>query len=257
MLAPSNTPEPFPAPMQTATAMPTPLVPDSGWETLRPGLERRTLNLFDDQYQLAESIFILRVDQSAFRLDIGYHETPQTLDDWRAETGALVVVNGGYFREENGRAIPTGLTIIRGAAIGSSYEGFGGMLAIGEHGAQVRSLTAQPYNPAETLVSALQSFPLLVKPGGALGFPAENEDNQQARRTVIAQDRDGKIIFLVASRGLFTLHQLSLFLTNSDLNLDIALNLDGGPSSGILLNDPREMVNSLMPLPIVILIYAR
>ena len=224
---------------------------------MRPGLERRIFNIYDNQGQAIESLYILRVDQGAFQLDVVHHETPQKLEDWQAETGALVVVNGGYFREEHGRYLPTGLTIIHGRAFGSSYEGFGGMLVIGEHGAQIRSLALQPYHPAETFVSGLQSFPLLVKPGGVLGFPAELEDNQQARRTVIAQDKDGKILFLVASHGLFTLHQLSLYLTGSDLNLDIALNLDGGPSSGILLDDPREMVNSMLPLPIVIVVYAR
>ena len=46
---------------------------------------------------------------------------------------------------------------------------------------------------------------MLVKPGGELGFPAEREDNVAARRTVIAQDQAGRILFIVAPRGYFTL----------------------------------------------------
>jgi exopolysaccharide biosynthesis protein len=79
----------------------------------------------------------------------------------------------------------------------------------------------------------------------------------QARRTVIGQDKDDRILFIVAPRGHFTLHQLSLYLTESDLNLDIAINLDGGPSSGIWASEPREVIPSQTLLPIVILVYPR
>ena len=103
----------------------------------------------------------------------------------------------------------------------------------------------------------MQSFPLLVKPGGQLGFPAESEDNVRARRTAVAQDKEGRLVFLITPRGYFTLHQLSLYLTESDLNLEIALNLDGGPSSGIMLAEPREVIPSQVLLPIVILVYTR
>jgi hypothetical protein len=103
----------------------------------------------------------------------------------------------------------------------------------------------------------LQSFPLLVKPGGELGFPEPFEDNVAARRTVIAQDQEGRILFIVAPRGHFTLHRLSVYLMESDLNLDIALNLDGGPSTGILVSEPRELIPSQTLLPIVIFVHAR
>ena len=98
---------------------------------------------------------------------------------------------------------------------------------------------------------------MLVKPGGELGFPAESEDNVRARRTVIAQDREGRILFLIAPRGQFTLHQLSRYLTESDLNLDIAINLDGGPSSGLMIANPREVIPSQSLLPVVILVFPR
>jgi uncharacterized protein YigE (DUF2233 family) len=215
------------------------------------------IRLYNEQNQHIESLYIFRLDQTLFRLDVAYHETPQSLEDWQNETSAVMVVNGGFFRVENEKYIPNGLTILNGESLGSSYEGFGGMLAIHEGPAELRWLVQQPYFPGETLRAALQSFPMLVKPGGELGFPAEFEDNLQARRTVIAQDREGRILFLLTPRGHFTLHQLSLYLTGSDLNLDRALNLDGGPSSGIMLAEPREVIPSQSLLPIVILVYPR
>jgi exopolysaccharide biosynthesis protein len=131
------------------------------------------------------------------------------------------------------------------------------MLAIKEDRAELRWLVQKPYNSYEPLQAALQSFPILVRPGGELGFGAERENNVSARRTVIGQDKDGRILFIVAPQGYFTLHQLSVYLTESDLNLDIAVNLDGGGSTGILVANPREIIPSDRPLPFVILVYAR
>ena len=82
-----------------------------------------------------------------------------------------------------------------------------------------------------------------------------------ARRTVVAQDRAGRILFFVANRGTFTLHGLSRYLVESDLELDVALNLDGGPSSGLLLagegDDPRIHLAAFALLPVVIAAYPR
>lgn len=215
------------------------------------------IRLYNEENQHIESLYIWRLDQTLFRLDVAYQETPQSLEDWQAETNALLVVNGGYFRVENERYFPNGLTILDGQILGSSYGDFAGMLAISADGTELRWLSDQPYDPDEPLVAGLQSFPLLVKPGGELGFPAQSEDNLRARRTVIAQDNAGRILLIVTPRGHFTLHQLSLYLTESDLDLDIAMNLDGGPSTGILVAEPREIIPSQTLLPIVILAYPR
>jgi exopolysaccharide biosynthesis protein len=98
---------------------------------------------------------------------------------------------------------------------------------------------------------------MLVKPGGELGFGAERENYARARRTVIAQDKEGRILLMVAPQAYFTLHQLSVYLTESDLDLDIALNLDGGGSTGILVANPREVIPPRVLLPFVILVHAR
>jgi uncharacterized protein YigE (DUF2233 family) len=105
------------------------------------------------------------------------------------------------------------------------------------------------------LLYGLQSFPVLVKPGGQPGFL--EEDGLTSRRTVIAQDRDGRILFILAPWGSFTLYQLSAYLAASDLELDIALNLDGGTSTGLLLIEPAEDIPAFVPLPAVITVHSR
>jgi len=215
------------------------------------------INLLDEHGQHVESVYVLRLTAGRFQFDVAYHPQPQTLEAWQAETDALLVVNGGYYRLENDKALPNGLLVVNWEAMGSSYGAFAGMLAITDRGPELRWLARKPYDPAEPLRGALQSFPLLVKPGGMLGFPRELEDNQRARRTVIAQDREGRVLFLVASFGHFTLHELSAYLAASDLSLDLAINLDGGPSSGLLLTSPWEEIPAYTLLPIVIIVRGR
>jgi uncharacterized protein YigE (DUF2233 family) len=232
--------------------------PNGGnWPRLQPGLERRVIPIYDDQHQQVESLYVWRLDQNYFRMDVAYASTHKSLQTWQEETNAVMVMNGGYFSIENGSYFPDGLTIVNGKAFGSSFEGYGGMLAINQNQAELRWLVQKPYNPNEPLQAALQSFPMLVEPGGKLGFGAAREDGARARRTVIAQDKNGRILFIVAPEGYFTLHELSVYLTESDLNLDIAVNLDGGGSTGILVANPREIIPSKVLLPVVILVYAR
>ncbi len=250
----TNTVIPTPVPSPTATIVPT---PDANWTLLQPGLERRVFEIYNSQNQHVESLYVWRLDQNHFRMDVAYVERPKSLETWQQETNADLVLNGGYFSIENERYFPDGLAISNGEAFGRSFNGFGGMLAIDQSGAELRWLVQEPYNPDEQLQAALQAFPILVQPGGEPGFPADRENYARARRTVIAQDRDGRILFMVAPKGYFTLHQLSVYLTESDLNLDVALNLDGGGSTGILVAEPREIISPRTLLPFVILVHAR
>jgi phosphodiester glycosidase len=246
------TPTPIPSP--TSTVKPT---QDPDWSLLQPGLERRVLEVHNAQNQPVESLYIWRLDQKYFRMDVAHNERPQSLEAWQKETNAALVVNGGYFSIENEKYFPDGLTVINGKASGRSFAGFGGMLAVDQSKAELRWLVQKPYNAYEPLRAALQSFPILVQPGGELGFPAERDNHARARRTVIAQDQQGCILFIIAPDGYFTLHELSVYLTGSDLNLDIALNLDGGGSTGILVANPREIIHPGTLLPFVILVYPR
>lgn len=241
----------------TAMASWNPSSVDSGWESIRRGLERRKITLQDAALNPLEELLILRIDPDWFSLDAAYDPEGKGLEEWQSATGAEVVVNGGYFRRENETFLPAGLMVVGGKAIGSSYGSFAGMLAIRSTGPELRWLKTKPYDPQEPLTAALQSFPILIKPGGQIGFPEESEDNIQARRTVVAQDSSGKMVFLVSSLGYFTLRQLSVYLFDSDLGLDIAMNLDGGPSSGMLVNDPREIIPAQTLLPIVVTVFPK
>ncbi len=242
----SSTATPIIAPLPTATPL-----PDTGWVLLHEGMERRQIRLFDENGRLQDRLYLLRIDPNFYQFGIGYHpHEPQSLANWQAETGALVTVNGGFFTEE---FIATGRIVVDGVASGLSYEGFGGMIVINGGSIEVRSLVERPYVPNEPSQHALQSFPLLIKPNGELGFP--DETGRKARRTVIGQDVNGRILLILTHQSSFTLHQLALYLLQSDLQLHTALNLDGGPSTGLILADPPEEIPAYFNLPTVITIH--
>jgi uncharacterized protein YigE (DUF2233 family) len=215
------------------------------------------INLFDENGRHVEELYTLRLDPDHYTFNIAFDPEGKVLESWQEDTDALVVMNGGFFRIENSGYIPNGLTIIAGESMGVSYGPFGGMFIVKDDGPELRWLSHSPYDPNEVILAALQSFPVLVKPGGTLGFPEENEDHIQARRSVIGQRKDGLILFFVASKGYFTLHTLSKYLVESDFELDIAVNLDGGPSSGLILSHPYKIIPSFVPLPVVITVSKR
>ena len=253
---PSPTPWPTPTPYPTPWPTPTPEPPDTGWQSLQPGVELRQVRV--DAGDITERLTLVRLDPTTVRFRVHYDPTaPRLVAAWAGMLQSLLVVNGAYFTPENETL---GLLVSDGKKWGSSYGEFAGMFAVnpslaeGEEKVSVRWLHDHPYDPDEPLKQALQSFPVLVKPGGVMGFPADADDGRPARRTVVAQDRQGRILLIVAPWGCLSLHELARFLAGSDLALEVALNLDGGNSTGLWLKTGESSVkiNSLVPVPSVI-----
>jgi hypothetical protein len=54
------------------------------------------IRLFNAQNEHIESLYIYRLEQNLFRLDVAYRESSLSVEDWQGETNALMVVNGGF-----------------------------------------------------------------------------------------------------------------------------------------------------------------
>ena len=206
----------------------------------------------------AERLTIVRLDPATVHFRVHYNPTaPRPVSAWAERLQPLLVANGGYFTPENET---TGLLVSGGKTWGAPYGEFAGMFVVASDGqVSVRWLRDRPFDPDEPLAEALQSFPVVVKPGGVMGFPADADDGHPARRTVVAQDQEGHILVIVAPRGYLSLHELARFLAESDLALDVALNLDGGFSTGLWLkvNGTSVEIDSLVPVPSVISVERR
>jgi len=240
---------------------PAPEPPDTGWQSLEAGVELREIDVAVDPERPAERLRIVRLDPSQVEFRVRYSPgDPQAISTWGAEAGSLLVVNGAYFAppDEGGGTI--GLLVSDGQAWGTPLDSYAGMFAVVDSGdVSVRWLEASPYDSQEPLLQAVQSFPVLVKPGGVMGFPAGADDGTPARRTVVAQDGEGNVLFIVAPYGYVGLHELAVFLAESDLAVDVALNLDGGGSTGLWLaaGDTRVEIDSFTPVPSVISVRRR
>lgn len=253
----SPTPVPTLAPRATPTVRLTPTrtpePDDTGWQSLGNGVELRRLRV--ESNGASSQLWLARVDSARVRFRVLYDPAnPRPVADWFASVQPLLAVNGGYFTEDY-RA--TGLVISDGTRSGRSYAGFGGMFAVRTDRAEVRSLVARPYSPSEPLRQAVQAFPMLLQPGGKPGVT--EDDGMVSSRTVVGQDRRGRIVFVVSPDWVFTLKNLSAFLAASDLGLDTALNLDGGTSSGMMIAGPDGPtgVDSWVKVPAVIVAETR
>jgi len=245
---------PVPTPTIRIDPSPTSEPDDTGWKALSNGVELRRLRVTDAN-GTSNRLWLTRLDPARVRFRVLYDQAnPRLMSEWFGAAKALLVVNAGYFTEDYHA---TGLVISDGVRSGKSYAGFGGMFAVRTDRVEVRWLVAKPYNAAEPLRQAVQAFPMLVHSGGKPGVT--EDDGNLARRTVVGQDRRGRIVFLVSPDSFFTLKNLSAFLAASDLELDTALNLDGGTSSGLMLAGPNGPtgVDSWVKVPSVIVAEAR
>lgn len=248
-LVPTRMPTLAPSPTAVENA-------DSGWIVAASGIEVRTFVIDEGATDTSVPVYAVRLDPATIRLRIRYDpDAPQLLRTWFVAHRPLVAVNGGFFTAEN-RA--TALIVSDGTVYGTSYAGFGGMLAVAPDGRiWIQALRDEPYDPDIPLDQAIQSFPMLIYPGGVVA--SINDNGQRARRTVVAMDRAGRILLIVCPTSAFSLQELATWLASSDLEIDRALNLDGGSSSGIFVSagTVRWQIDSFAALPSILLIEAR
>jgi uncharacterized protein YigE (DUF2233 family) len=203
-----------------------------------------------------DTITIARFDVQDVSLSVAYQpKQPLLLSQWMQQEHATAMINGGYFDSDDNA---TALVVSNGQTFGQSYNDFGGMLAVdGQGNISLRSLNQQPYSSTDgQLRQATQSSPMLVLDGKATTFSA---DDSSARRSVVALDKQGNLLFIVSPNEAFTLNEMAQLLATSDLSIETALNLDGGSSTGLYVNSGSQHVaiDSLNEIPLVIVVKSK
>ena len=230
---------------------PTPTL--NTWNKAAPGVDVRSeLWKSPDGNGVSDTVSIARFDLHYVKLSVAYQpDKPLSMQEWMQKEQATALINGGYFDADDHA---TALVISNGQASGTSYAGFGGMLSVDAQGnIQLRSLRDHPYDPSEGLQQATQCTPMLLLNGKVTQFDG---GTKASPRSVVALDKQGRLLF-IASPGLaFTLNELATLLQKSDLSLVDALNLDGGSSTGMYVNAGSQSVelDSYVNLPIVVVV---
>lgn len=165
---------------------------------------------------------------------------------------ALAAINGGYFEPS---FQPSGLLVIAGKTLQPlSTEGvLSGIVALDALG-RIRLL---PRDAAlEGVHTAIQAGPFIIDPGGVVGVRPKPA---AANRSLIATDDHGRVLLLAT--GALTLHQVAGLLHDHPQALGLerverALNLDGGPSTGLslALDDPAWSVAERGPVRNVLVV---
>lgn len=235
----------------TPTQWPTPV--NQEWRTIAVGVERRDIPVHEPHFRFPASVQLVRLDPSLVKIHTHYSpDVPITIEQWQTETQAMMVINGGFFTAAKRM---DGLMVSFGFAYGRSFSE-GGMFFIRQGEASIRDLSIDPYVVGEEtdFDEAMQAYPVLVYEGRAAH---DFNDERYNRRTAVAIDEQGRIIFMVIDQPTVSLYELSRWLPRASLDIESALNLDGGSSTGMAIETEQEslLVNSKGPLPIVFGIY--
>ncbi len=222
-MAVPSTPKPSPTFMPTVA----PLTSD-GWQPIRSGVFLREM-LADPIYKTGR-VDVVKIDPAQVDFHVRYQpEAPLKVREWYSTTEALVVINSSFFDSAH-HAV--GQLTSDGQSGGQSHQRMDGAFYLTGVGAAVWPLRGWTKPAGLQIVESIESFPMLLLPGGILN-PEIPNDARTARRTVVAVDRSGNLLFIATPTGSFTLHGMAVWLANSDLDIDTALNFDGGSSSGI------------------------
>lgn len=146
------------------------------WQQIGRGLGLAQLEVHHGG-RVAATVTAVRIDPNfnAFRL---FHGLPRTITDWQQETGALIMVNGGYFTSAGA---PVGLVISDGVFFGPSRNpAMKGMFVAEPKGVSPRSApghySRSPGGDRRSEETALESgADVLPSAGGPPGAAAGEE----------------------------------------------------------------------------------
>jgi uncharacterized protein YigE (DUF2233 family) len=253
------------APAVGASALPTaradrhtpgPPAPPS-FATVVAGLSVLSDERVDSEGHAHEWI-VVRIDLEQHRLQVRSRGR-SSFADLRAEANLLVAANGGFFDPQ---LQASGLLVSGRVVLARERSGGGsGVLAIAQRRARLLQRGARL--PAKTDF-AVQCGPRLIEPDGSVGI--RNDDGQRAARTVACIRNGGQELDLVVvmSKGQLGdgpgLLQLARWLSEplapeERSGCEAALNLDGGPSTGILIAGVPELFRApLGPVPFALLV---
>jgi uncharacterized protein YigE (DUF2233 family) len=207
------------------------------WSTIRPGLELLDGSLTDQGQKV--TFVLIRCDprKNQVRVVDTFHELRKansfaafSIREVRNKTGASVVANAGSTASYSVPA-PVGLLQIRGKIV--SRPNFraehGGVLCVNGDHISILPLSSTKLPKCS---DAVQRGPFLSRDSVSVSDPS----TKRYRRTVAALDTNGRLLILVTRESASLSAIVSyLYVSNLNLNIQFALNLDGDVSSGLVL----------------------
>jgi uncharacterized protein YigE (DUF2233 family) len=216
------------------------------WHTVSEGLSYSSAHASTTEENENKDLLIVSINPAKYSFSIYQNKdkgSAKTIKEIGQDTKAIMAFNGGFFTEE---FVPTGLLISSGQELRkiSSADLLNGIFAVDKNG-KPKILSSSAPVSASKYPFAIQNGPLLIDKNGQIQI--SKDTGKTASRTAIGIDKAGNVIIIVLKQSLLNVdNEISLYdfahlLKDSPelatLNLHSVLNLDGGPSSGLIIGD--------------------
>jgi uncharacterized protein YigE (DUF2233 family) len=259
----------FPTALPFTRIVPTPVpatvIPtiDANWNQIAAGVVWRTITFRVPSTQQTASILVVRMDPRLVQFRVHYQpNVMRDITQWQlALPGAVAIINANFY-DKNNR--PLGLVASDGVLTGASIpRNDVGVLQVtnvsGSLSVKVRSFFLEPYRNTEIFQQVVQGLPMLMVAGQVA--PAFNPDLSTAPdfRSIIAQDKSGRILFIVTQYVKVTLTDMARLLGVSGLEINTAVNMDGGSSTQFFMasGGANQITRGLKTVPVVVAAYRR
>jgi len=202
------------------------------WMALADGISFSTVRANRYCRKGEPDIAIVRVEPAAVKVQALHFranraEGPMTAPQWQRFTGSMVLFNGSQYYPD---MRPMGWFVQDGKNLGTTLiEGWKGLLVAhpreeGLPPVAVIDMDDQSYS--------LQSLPYTVAVQSLMLFDARGRlrtrrSDWVANRTVVAEDRKGKIL-VICTEGGYTLWEMALLLQEGSMDIHHAMVMDGG-----------------------------
>lgn len=201
------------------------------WTSLREGVEFTTLRGDPWCRRGSSEIAVLRVDPARVRLRVLHYtrqpeRLPLSIVEWQRRTGAVAVFNAGQYYPDLSYM---GLLVSEGVPVSKRpHPEFKAALVAaprdGRREARVLDLERDALDPSSPAWREVAQSFMLFDREGRLRI---RRTDLVANRTVVAQDRSGRLV-IVTSEGGYTLWDFARLLQRTPLALSHAMAMDGG-----------------------------
>jgi hypothetical protein len=175
-------------------------------------------------------VFDFARDRFALRVAEQRAETGNRAPDFLADKDDVFAINGGYFERSRRRKLSSsGLLIVDGQTVAPEHDRAGsGIIYSGRDGIGITY--RKNFTDRSGVGEALQAGPILVDPGGIKGI---YKVGKRYNRSALCLRGSSFTAFVVEGGiSLFQLADLlSLPESEGGFGCDVAINLDGGPST--------------------------
>jgi exopolysaccharide biosynthesis protein len=221
--------------------------PEESIAPLSDFMDRRSITYNDGR---VVNFLVIKIDQEEFSWGMAEDiSAPKTVMAWRQALAANLVINGSYFDElmqSTGyyHAAEATSTRIAWPSRDSQSDkvSYTGLVQIINDELKLSYLPNGWQKEAAPDVAAFLSFPTLINDGASL---VETDSGKFAHRTVLVQDMNDVPYIVITESGSPTLFELAKWLTDQPEDFKVAINLDGGPSTGMSYADEDNKVEVL------------